>query len=70
MKNEGDLKKGGNFGIWGDLTKGNALKKSRQNSEEVLGVEIFSDTTLTLAGWNTFNFDNVYSQCSQLLSEI
>ena len=59
-----------NFGIWRDLTKGNALKESRQNSEEVLGVEIFSDTTLTLAGWNTFNFDNVYSQSSQLLFEI
>ena len=48
------------MGFEGDLTKGNALKESRQNSEEVLGVEILSDTTLT-GGWNIFNFDNVYS---------
>ena len=35
------------LGFEGDLTKGNALKEWRQNSEEVLGVEILSDTTLT-----------------------
>ena len=46
--NKGDLldpKK--NLGFEGDFAKGNAVKESRQNSEEVLGVEILSDTTLT-----------------------
>ena len=38
------------MGFEGDFTKGNALKESRQNSEEVLGVEILSDTTLTGGG--------------------
>ena len=35
------------LGFEGDFAKGNAVKESRQNSEEVLGVEILSDTTLT-----------------------
>ena len=48
LLNKGDLldpKK--TLGFEGDFAKGNAVKESRQNSEEVLGVEILSDTTLT-----------------------
>ena len=43
------------FGFEGDFTKGNALAESRQNSEEVLGVEILSDTTLTRRGVRIFS---------------
>ena len=50
VENEGDLLRRKTLGFEGDLTKGNALKEWRQNSEEVLGVEILSDTTLTEVG--------------------
>ena len=55
LKNGWDLKKRKTFGFEGDFTKGNALAESRQNSEEVLGVEILSDTTLTRRGVRIFS---------------